>query len=261
MEKLCFGTLVQLVRKADPMLKKRATVEMFLGIVLDYSYPPIKGQRGDDFVVTDKIASNLVNRKVNLPENIVQAARTDEGVISSAQEYVETNILKKLSPVSLPAIIGSIIAVVRDDPSIPGEKQQEFISSGNAALADAEVFSRFFSGILLYVLQVNNNRLGHDDDEPAPIDSSAEKHHSSNFDKVAFERLDAKYREYLLKRVIAKFAENNISLKTLCDVFYSKYHISIGIDDLMRYSYETDKHDVPVALLWEACNLLGINVI
>ena len=96
MRRLCFGTYARVVQKVmKPPNGNKDITEMLLSLIIDNV--DITNQRGDVFVVTDKMASELLSHKTDVLKKIRDASATAE-VVDSALYYFEDVVIPGIMP-------------------------------------------------------------------------------------------------------------------------------------------------------------------
>ena len=94
--KLCFGSYAKIVQKSikEPNSQKRVA-ELLLGLITDNE--DVTNQEGEPFVVTDKLASDLFNCKINMRKKIKEASSSPL-IINSAHDYFEDVVMPEMMP-------------------------------------------------------------------------------------------------------------------------------------------------------------------
>ncbi len=151
MSRLCFGTYAKILQKVikEPNSNKNVA-DLLLGLITDNE--AITNQHGDPFVVTDKIASNLLNFKENVRKKIKDASSSKQ-VTEAAHDYFEDVVIPVIMPDLIPNLLSDMTKLISSDNDIPKTKQDEFLLLvKNNTLAD------FLSAVFLYALKKQNKQ-------------------------------------------------------------------------------------------------------
>ena len=117
MSRLCFGTYAKAMQKVmkSPNGNKDIT-ELLLSLIIDNV--EITNQSGDVFVVTDKMASDLLSFKINLQRKIVSAS-SDRVVSEAACDFFADAVIPVLMPEMQEDLISDLSSLVSPDAEIP----------------------------------------------------------------------------------------------------------------------------------------------
>lgn len=151
MSRLCFGTYARAVQKImkSPNGNKDIT-ELLLSLITDNV--DITNQRGDVFVVTDKMASDLLNFKINLHRKIVSAS-SDRIVINAACDFFTDAVIPMLMPDLHDDLLSDLSSLVSSDNEISIKKKDELLSS-----AKDDSIEVFLSDLFLYTIKRPNRQ-------------------------------------------------------------------------------------------------------
>lgn len=151
MSRLCFGTYARAVQKVmkAPNGNKDVT-ELLLSLIIDNV--DIKNQSGDVFVVTDKMASDLLSFKINLQKKIVSAS-SDHVVSDAACDFFADVVIPVLIPELHDDLISDLSSLVSLDTEIPVKKRDELLRS-----AQEDSLERFLSDLFTYAIKRKNRQ-------------------------------------------------------------------------------------------------------
>ena len=151
MSRLCFGTYARAVQKAmkSPNGNKDVT-ELLLSLIIDNV--EITNQSGDVFVVTDKMASDLLSFKINLQKKIISAS-SDREVTDAACDFFADVVIPVLMPELQDDLTFDLSSLVSTDTEIPVKKKDELLKS-----AQEDSLERFLSGLFLYAIKRINRQ-------------------------------------------------------------------------------------------------------
>ncbi|EAK8914819.1 hypothetical protein C1I12_04035 [Listeria monocytogenes] len=151
MSRLCFGTYAKAVQKVmkSPNGNKDVT-ELLLSLIIDNV--EITNQSGDVFVVTDKMASDLLSFKINLQKKIVSAS-SDRVVSEAACDFFEDVVIPVLMPELHDDLVSDLSTIVSADAKIPAKKKEELLKS-----AQEDLIKSFLSGLFLYAIKLPNRQ-------------------------------------------------------------------------------------------------------
>ena len=151
MSRLCFGTYARAVQKVmkSPDGNKDVT-ELLLSLIIDNV--EITNQNGDVFVVTDKMASDLLNFKINLQKKIVSAS-SDQVVADAACDFFADVVIPVLMPELHDDLISDLSSLVSSDTEIPTNKKDQLLKS-----AQEDSIERFMSDLFLYAIKRKNRQ-------------------------------------------------------------------------------------------------------
>lgn len=146
---LCFGTYAKSLQKAkrEPNGNKDVT-ELLLGLITDNE--DITNQRGGLFIVTDKMASDLLSFKINMYQKIREAS-AHQPIVDAAHDYFEDVIKPEIIPDLTADLIKDLSEIITSDGSIPEQTKANFL-----ALAAPDMLSDFLSKVFLYALKKPN---------------------------------------------------------------------------------------------------------
>ena len=152
MSRLCFGTYAKILQKVikEPNGNKNV-VELLFGLITDNE--EITNQLGEPFVVTDKIASDLLGFKENVRKKIKDASNTQQ-IIDASPYYFEEVVIPEIMPDLIANLLSDLTELISSDSDVPQSKQDELLVLANeATLAD------FLSSVFLYALKKPNKQL------------------------------------------------------------------------------------------------------
>ena len=151
MSRLCFGTYARAVQKVmkSPNGNKDVT-ELLLSLIIDNV--DMTNQSGDVFVVTDKMASDLLSFKINMQKKIVSAS-SDRIVIDAACDFFTDAVIPILMPDLHDDLIFELSSLVSTDTEIPVKKKDELLKS-----AQEDSLERFLSDLFLYAIKRINRQ-------------------------------------------------------------------------------------------------------
>lgn len=149
MGRLCFGTYASIFKKAirEPNSQKSIT-ELLLGLITDNE--EITNQKGDPFVITDKIASDLFGFRIPMRRKIKDASGSPK-IIEAAHDYFEDVVIPEIMPDLISDLLSELSELISSDDSIPQQKRDEFL-----ALAQENTLADFLSSVFLYALKKPN---------------------------------------------------------------------------------------------------------
>ena len=149
MRRLCFGTYARVVQKVmKPPNGNKDITEMLLSLIIDNV--DITNQRGDVFVVTDKMASELLSHKTDVLKKIRDASATAE-VIDSALYYFEDVVIPGIMPDLVEDLLADMRQLILSDHGIPKRKQSELLG-----VCDTSSLAEFLSDVYLYAIKQRN---------------------------------------------------------------------------------------------------------
>ncbi len=151
MSRLCFGTYAKAMQKVmkSPNGNKDVT-ELLLSLIIDNV--EITNQSGDVFVVTDKMASDLLSFKINLQRKIVSAS-SDRVVSEAACDFFADAVIPVLMPEMQDDLISDLSSLVSSDVEIPVKKKDELLK-----LAQEGSLESFLSDLFLYAIKRLNRQ-------------------------------------------------------------------------------------------------------
>lgn len=151
MSRLCFGSYARAVQKAmkSPNGNKDVT-ELLLSLITDNG--DITNQRGDVFVVTDKMASDLLSFKINLQKKIVSASG-DNIVADAAVDFFADVVIPVLMPDLHDDLILELSSLVSSDTEVPEKKKAELLKTGQDDSLEV-----FLSDLFLYAIKRTNRQ-------------------------------------------------------------------------------------------------------
>ena len=151
MSRLCFGTYARAMQKTmkSPNGNKDIT-ELLLSLITDNV--DITNQRGDVFVVTDKMASDLLSFKINLQRKIVFAS-SDRIVIDAACDFFTDAVIPMLMPDLHDDLLSDLSSLVSSDNEISVKKKDELLKS-----AQDDSTEVFLSDLFLYAIKRPNRQ-------------------------------------------------------------------------------------------------------
>ena len=149
MDILCFGTYAKCLQKAvkEPNGNKDVT-ELLLGLITEHV--DITNQLGDLFIVTDKMASNILSQKDNIHSKIRDASGHQQ-IMQVAHVYFEGVVKPKIMPDLIADLLSDLTALISSDSSIP-----EPTKAGFMTLATPDTLAHFLSKVFLYALKKPN---------------------------------------------------------------------------------------------------------
>lgn len=147
--KLCFGSYAKIVQKSikEPNGQKRVA-ELLLGLITDNE--DVTNQEGEPFVVTDKLASDLFNCKINMRKKIKEAS-SSQLIVNSAHDYFEDVVMPEIMPEMIQDMIAELVDLISSDDSVPQDKKDEFLKFANTTSIHV-----FLSDLFLYVIKKDN---------------------------------------------------------------------------------------------------------
>lgn len=147
--RLCFGSFAKTVKKSlKPPKTNVRVVELLFGLVTDNL--TIKNKMGQDYVVGDSFASNLLNCKRQIPKTISAASYNPE-IISAADSFFEDVVLPEIEPSFFNDLIYGIRNLINGDPEISDRQRKVFLQK-----ADKEHIAAFLAQVYLYALKKDN---------------------------------------------------------------------------------------------------------
>lgn len=151
MGKLCFGTYARILQKVirEPNGNKDV-VDLLLGLVVDNE--SITNQHGDPFVVTDKMASNLLGFKENVRKKIKDSSSLRK-ITAAAHDYFEDAVMPQIMPDLVSNLLSDLAELISSDNDTPALKRNEFL-----ALATVDTLADFLSVVFLYALKKQNKQ-------------------------------------------------------------------------------------------------------
>ena len=151
MSRLCFGTYAKAMQKVmkSPNGNKDIT-ELLLSLIIDNV--EITNQSGDVFVVTDKMASDLLSFKINLQRKIVSAS-SDRVVSEAACDFFADAVIPVLMPEMQEDLISDLSSLVSTDAEIPVKKKDELLKSAQEGSLES-----FLSDSSLYAIKRKNRQ-------------------------------------------------------------------------------------------------------
>lgn len=161
MGRLCFGTYAKIVQKSikEPSGQRRVT-ELLMGLITDNE--DVTNQEGEPFIVTEKLASNLFNCKINM-RKIIKEASSSQIIIDTAHDYFEDVVMPEIMPEMIHDTIAELAALISNDETVPQDKKDEFLQ-----FADPASLHIFLSELFLYVIKKDNKIAL---DAPAPLNN------------------------------------------------------------------------------------------
>jgi len=161
MGRLCFGTYAKIVQKSikEPNGQKRVA-ELLLGLITDNE--DVTNQEGEPFVVTDKLASDLFNCKINMRKKIKEAS-SSQTIINAAHDYFEDVVMPEIMPEMIQDMIAELAELISSDDTVPQDKKDEFLQFANPSSLHV-----FLSVLFLYVIK-KENKLSKE--SPAPLNN------------------------------------------------------------------------------------------
>jgi hypothetical protein len=151
LSRLCFGTYARTVQKAmKPPNGNKDITELLLSLIIDNV--DITNQRGDVFVVTDKMASDLLNFKINLQKKII-AASSDRIVIDAACDFFTDVVIPVLVPELVEDMLSGLTSLISSDNEISLKKKTELLKR-----AQSDSLEIFLSDLFLYAIKRINRQ-------------------------------------------------------------------------------------------------------
>ncbi len=124
--------------------------ELLLSLIIDNV--DMTNQSGDVFIVTDKMASDLLSFKINIQKKIISAS-SDRIVIDAACGFFTDAVIPILMPDLHDDLILELASLVSTDTEIPVKKKDELLK-----LAQEDSLERFLSDLFLYALKHRNKQ-------------------------------------------------------------------------------------------------------
>ena len=151
MSRFCFGTYAKAVQKVmkSPNGNKDVT-ELLLSLIIDNV--EITNQSGDVFVVTDKMASELLSFKTNLQKKIVTAS-SGRVVADAACDFFADAVIPVLMPELHDDLIADLSSLVSSDIEIPAKKKDALLKS-----SQEDSIESFLSDLFLYAIKRTNRQ-------------------------------------------------------------------------------------------------------
>lgn len=150
---LCFGTYARAVQKVIKGSDSQVEVtELLLGLILDNVV--ITNQIGEPYVVTAKIANQLLGLNAQVHNKIKKAAGS-KLIIDAAHDYFEDVVIPAITPDLTSDLVHELTKLISQDTKIPQNKKKEFL-----ALAEGEKLARFLSEVFLYAIKKPNKLTG-----------------------------------------------------------------------------------------------------
>ena len=112
----------------------------------------LSNKAGDPFVIEKHTISKIINRSINIPLKIKNAASFQD-VIDNAPGYFKKNVVPKLSKGIESKVIKEITNLIDIDDNVPVEIKQQL--KKNAAVSE---ISFFLADVLLYTVKINNRK-------------------------------------------------------------------------------------------------------
>lgn len=151
MSRLCFGTYAKAIQRAmkAPNGNKDVT-ELLLSLITDNVN--VTNQRGDVFVVTDKMASDLLSFKINLQKKLVMAS-SESAVTDAACDFFADVVLPVLMPELYTDLLSGLSSLISSDKGIPEAKKTDLLK-----MTQACPFEKYLSDLFLYVIKRPNRQ-------------------------------------------------------------------------------------------------------
>jgi len=121
MSALCFGTYAQALQKVvlEHFKHNKELVSLLLDSITENTSGSITMRDGELFEVTDKYASELINRKDNVRKALKKAAEP-ASMQSAVTEYFADVIVPRIAPDMLMWLVDEIAKLVREEGSLEG---------------------------------------------------------------------------------------------------------------------------------------------
>jgi hypothetical protein len=149
-DKLCFGTYANIFKKVvKESYNQTDIVDLLLGLIT-YNVDIIN-QKGELFVVTESIASELLGLKKPVHKKIKEASGS-QVIIDAARGYFEDAVIPEIIPDLISDLVHELGELISSDSTISQKKKNEFL-----ALAQKTAPAEFLSNVLLYALKRPNN--------------------------------------------------------------------------------------------------------
>lgn len=126
--------------------------DWLIGLLFDSIVKPtcLEDKNGELLMVTKSFASELVNRKRNVPKKIKKAS-CESCVTESIEKYFEEKVVSELQPTAKSTLIHKINTLLSEDPAI-----SDLDKTRIGALADLSTIAAFLAQSFLLVLTVPN---------------------------------------------------------------------------------------------------------
>lgn len=124
--------------------------ELLLSLVIDNV--DITNQTGDVFVVTDKMASDLLSFKINLQKKIISAS-SDRIVFDAASDFFADAVIPVLVPELMDDMLFELSSLISSDNEISIKKKTELLGT-----AQRESLEKFMSDLFLYAINRINRQ-------------------------------------------------------------------------------------------------------
>ena len=148
MERLCFGSYTKRLQKTLIDSGNEKVVELLLDLITDNV--EILNRNGQPFVVTSKIASELLTHKVDVLKKIRDASGKP-AVMDAARDYFEDAVVPFIMPDMVEDLLADMSQLISADTAIPKRKQSELL-----AIADADTIAEFLASVYLYAIKQTN---------------------------------------------------------------------------------------------------------
>ncbi len=148
MERLCFGTYAKRLQKILIDSGNEKVAELLLDLITNNV--EILNRNGQPFVVTSKIASELLSHKVDVLKKIRDASGKP-AVMDAASYYFEDAVIPFIMPDMVEDLLTDMSQLISSDTAIPKRKQSELL-----AIADADTLAEFLSSVYLYAIKQTN---------------------------------------------------------------------------------------------------------
>lgn len=110
----------------------------------------IRNRNGDLYVVTSKIASELLASKADVIKKIRDASGTAT-IINASRDYFDDVVIPAIMPDLVENLLADMRQLISSDYSIPNRKKSEFLG-----LCDAGTLAEFLSSVYLYAIKQKN---------------------------------------------------------------------------------------------------------
>jgi hypothetical protein len=148
MERLCFGTYAKRLQKTLIDSGNEKAAELLLDLITENV--DILNRNGQPFVVTSKIASELLTHKVEVHKKIRDASGKP-AVMDAARDYFEDAVIPFIMPDMVEDLLADMSQLISADTDIPKRKQSELL-----AIANADTLAEFLSSVYLYAIKQTN---------------------------------------------------------------------------------------------------------
>jgi len=148
MEKLCFGTYTKCLQKTLVHNGNEEVVTLLLGLILDNA--SVTDRNGNPYVVTSKIVSGLITRKMDVIKKIRDASATP-AIMDTARDFFDDVVIPEIMPDLVENLLAKMRDLIQSDSTIPARKRSEFLS-----LCDAATLAEFLSTVFLYAIKQKN---------------------------------------------------------------------------------------------------------